>query len=190
MMILDIWCPKCGKNDRHSRIEKDGFYTCGDCTTPIVNIAEKDCCVACGKYAQGKFQCENCYQLVCGRHIEKRNVYGFAIWGCPTCFAMSIPKTECTKDIIFGDYTGFRFVFNKEKGYYEWDKDLSLCVFERKVIPLRKGTAARLKVELERYKKENGKGEYKEIQRWFKKDDHKIDIDKVAQYIEEQENLK
>lgn len=170
---VSIWCPVCGKKgERTPRVQKDGFFYCGKCDTQIVNVADEGCCVACGKDARGKWTCENCHQWVCGRHIEKRNCYGFAIRGCPNCFAISIPKDDYPKDKkeIIGDYTAFRFVYNKEKGWYEWDKDLSRCYFDKYIIPRRKALAVKIRKELEIYRKENSFVNCHEIRSGFDTD--------------------
>jgi len=181
-MSNNIWCPNHKNEDRHPRVEKDGFYHCGDCDTKIVNIAAEGCCVACGKYARGKFHCENCYQWMCGRHTEKRSVHGFSIWGCPTCHGLSEPRKEWMKDEFKGSYTGFRFVWNKEKGLYEWDGDLSLCFYDKTVLPSRRKYAKEFREELEKFKK------YKIITGETSKLIDFIDVEKAEQWLTKYES--
>lgn len=184
-----IWCPKCDKDrpkeGRQPRIEINGYYHCGTCKTRIVNIADENCCVACGKNAYGKWTCENCYQWICGRHTEKRTVHGFAIWGCPTCHAISEPRKDYMKDEIKGSYTGFRFVWNKELGWYEWDGDLSLCYFETTVLPMRREFLEHSKTELDRFKRYNMLLNTHTFLKDF------IDVEKAEKWLQKyEENLK
>lgn len=177
-----IWCPNHKNEERYPRVLKDGFYHCGDCDTKIVNKAEDGCCPACGKNAYGKWMCENCSQWVCGRHIEKRSVHGFSIRGCPTCFALGEPREEWMKDEEFGDYTGFRFVWNKEKGWYEWDGDLSLCYYDTKVLPRRIEYAKEFRNELDKFKKYNMiSGEHSKLKGF-------IDVEKAEKWLTDYES--
>lgn len=138
-MTRDIWCPTHGDESRHIALPKDGFLICGDCDYKVVRLVEDGYCVACEKYIPDRSRCENCGQKVCGRHTEKRTVMGFGIYSCPDCFGASEGFNHQRRGQEFeGDYSGLRFVWNKEKSWYEWDKDLSKCRFDKMIENRRK----------------------------------------------------
>lgn len=180
LMSSSIWCPNHnGDESTHPRLEKDGFYICGDCDFKIVRKVEIGHCVACNKYIPNKWSCENCGQKVCGRHMEKRSVHGFGIYGCPVCFGLSEGFNHERRGEKFrGDYSGLTFIWNGK--WYDWDGNPDTCYYNER-IPSMKKHAEKCRDDLFKYKNYHMLTDTHSFLKDF------IDIEKAEKWLERYE---